>query len=149
MVEKKLSSKTFRSYKLFYANCKLPDKTTFHGVLFLLHQIDNLKFNLMKKFVLLLLVVLSTSLSFAQSLTKRTKEFNLENKVALQGYDPVAYFTQKKAVKGKRKSLRVLKALLIIFLLKPIKKLLPKILQVTNRNMVVGVLLLWVITVKK
>lgn len=56
----------------------------------------------MKKSILLLLMVLSTSLSFAQSLTKRTKEFNLENKLALQGYDPVAYFTQKKAVKGKK-----------------------------------------------
>jgi YHS domain-containing protein len=28
-------------------------------------------------------------------------EFNLEKKVAIQGYDPVSYFTQKKAIKGK------------------------------------------------
>ncbi|MEP7238208.1 MAG: YHS domain-containing (seleno)protein [Ferruginibacter sp.] len=30
----------------------------------------------------------------------RTKEFNLEKGLAIQGYDPVAYFTQNKAVKG-------------------------------------------------
>lgn len=31
-----------------------------------------------------------------------TKEFNLEDNVALQGYDPVAYFTAQKAVPGKK-----------------------------------------------
>ncbi|MGA0556870.1 YHS domain-containing (seleno)protein [Larkinella sp. VNQ87] len=30
----------------------------------------------------------------------RKQQFNLENGLALQGYDPVAYFTQNKAVKG-------------------------------------------------
>jgi YHS domain-containing protein len=55
----------------------------------------------MKKLILILFVVLSSTISFAQSAAKRTKEYNLEKKVALQGYDPVAYFTQKKAVKGK------------------------------------------------
>jgi YHS domain-containing protein len=30
----------------------------------------------------------------------RSKEFNLNKNVAIQGYDPVAYFTQSKAVKG-------------------------------------------------
>lgn len=30
----------------------------------------------------------------------RKQQFNLENSLAIQGYDPVAYFTQKKAVKG-------------------------------------------------
>jgi len=38
---------------------------------------------------------------FAQA-DKRTKAFNLENGLALQGYDPVAYFTQQKAIKGDR-----------------------------------------------
>ncbi len=56
----------------------------------------------MKKSILILFVVLSSTISFAQSATKRVKEFNLENKVAIQGYDPVSYFTQKKAVKGKK-----------------------------------------------
>ena len=55
----------------------------------------------MNKSILILFVVLSSTISFAQTAAKRTKEFNLENKVAIQGYDPVAYFTQKKAIKGK------------------------------------------------
>ena len=33
---------------------------------------------------------------------KRTANFNLEKKVAIQGYDPVAYFRQGKAIKGKK-----------------------------------------------
>jgi YHS domain-containing protein len=32
----------------------------------------------------------------------RKKHFNLENGIAIKGYDPVAYFTQNKAVKGKK-----------------------------------------------
>lgn len=32
----------------------------------------------------------------------RTKDFNLEKGIAIQGYDPVAYFTQNKAVKGSK-----------------------------------------------
>jgi len=56
----------------------------------------------MKKSILIVVVVLLSTISFAQSAAKRVKEFNLENKVAIQGYDPVAYFTQKKAVKGKK-----------------------------------------------
>ena len=55
----------------------------------------------MKKSILILFVVLSSTLSFAQTAAKRATAFNLESKVALQGYDPVAYFSQKKAVKGK------------------------------------------------
>ncbi len=55
----------------------------------------------MKKAFLILFVVLSSTLSFAQTAAKRATAFNLESKVALQGYDPVAYFSQKKAVKGK------------------------------------------------
>ena len=56
----------------------------------------------MKKSILILFVLLSSTISLAQTAAKRVKEFNLENKVAIQGYDPVAYFTQKKAVKGKK-----------------------------------------------
>jgi YHS domain-containing protein len=55
----------------------------------------------MKKIALLLFVALLTATSFAQTAAKRKAEFNLEKNVALEGYDPVAYFTQKKAVKGK------------------------------------------------
>ncbi len=35
------------------------------------------------------------------SLNTRTEHYNLNNQTAIQGYDPVAYFTQGKAVKGK------------------------------------------------
>ena len=51
--------------------------------------------------MLLVFAVLATTQVSAQSVTKRTKEFNLEKGLAIQGYDPVSYFTQKKAVKGK------------------------------------------------
>jgi hypothetical protein len=37
-----------------------------------------------------------------QSEGKRIDQFNLDRKVAIQGYDPVAYFKQGKALKGKR-----------------------------------------------
>ncbi len=53
------------------------------------------------KHILILFVTFLSVTAFAQPASKRTSEFNLENKVAIQGYDPVAYFTQKKAVKGK------------------------------------------------
>jgi len=55
----------------------------------------------MKKSILILFAVLLSATTFAQTAAKRTSEFNLEKKVAIKGYDPVAYFTQKKAVKGK------------------------------------------------
>lgn len=55
----------------------------------------------MNKYILILFVALLSATTFAQTAAKRTAEFNLEKKVAIQGYDPVAYFIQKKAVKGK------------------------------------------------
>lgn len=45
-----------------------------------------------------LLFILSVATGFAQS---PEKEWNINSGLALDGYDPVAYFTQKKAVKGK------------------------------------------------
>jgi len=56
----------------------------------------------MKKIILILFVVFSTTVNHAQTAAKRAKEFNLEKGLAIKGFDPVAYFTQKKAVKGKR-----------------------------------------------
>ena len=53
----------------------------------------------MNKPILILLFAFLTTAALAQN--SRTTHFNLDKKVALQGYDPVAYFTQKKAVKGK------------------------------------------------
>ncbi|MEP6931454.1 MAG: YHS domain-containing (seleno)protein [Flavobacterium sp.] len=54
----------------------------------------------MKKLILILFVLVSIP-SFSQNDAKRVTEYNLENKVAIQGYDPVAYFKQNKAIKGK------------------------------------------------
>jgi YHS domain-containing protein len=54
----------------------------------------------MKKLSIILFVAFVSLATFAQSAAKRTSDFNLEKKVAIQGYDPVAYFAQKKAVKG-------------------------------------------------
>lgn len=47
---------------------------------------------------------MTTQLSgFSQEASLRSKEFNLEkNNVALQGYDPVSYFTKGKATKGQK-----------------------------------------------
>ncbi|OMQ12972.1 YHS domain-containing (seleno)protein [[Flexibacter] sp. ATCC 35103] len=55
----------------------------------------------MKKLVLFLLVLVS-GVSFAQNETKRINQYNVEHKVAIQGYDPVGYFNQGKAIKGKK-----------------------------------------------
>ena len=47
------------------------------------------------------IAMLISSVSFSQEAT-RVKQFNLaKSGLAIEGYDPVAYFTQKKAVKGK------------------------------------------------
>ncbi len=55
----------------------------------------------MKKLLLFVLVLVS-GISFAQNDAKRINQYNLENKVAIQGYDPVGYFNQGKAIKGKK-----------------------------------------------
>lgn len=52
-----------------------------------------------KVFGIIFLIVFTLGLANAQSAT-RAKEFNLEKGLAIQGYDPVAYFTENKAVKG-------------------------------------------------
>ena len=54
----------------------------------------------MKNF-LFVFSLLFTFSAFSQNEGKREAEFNLEKKIAIQGYDPVAYFKQGKAVKGK------------------------------------------------
>ncbi|RTY88525.1 YHS domain-containing (seleno)protein [Flavobacterium sp. GT3R68] len=55
----------------------------------------------MKKLIFLLIAFLSIMAS-AQNGNKRITHFNLDKKVAIQGYDPIAYFKQGKAVKGKK-----------------------------------------------
>jgi YHS domain-containing protein len=54
-----------------------------------------------KTLVSLLILFLASATLFAQEPTRK-KHFNLEKGVAIQGYDPVAYFTKNKAVKGKK-----------------------------------------------
>lgn len=49
----------------------------------------------------IVLTFLAVASIFAQE-PVRKKHFNLENGIAIQGYDPVAYFTKNKAVKGKK-----------------------------------------------
>lgn len=53
-----------------------------------------------KHFFLTLLLV-APLFVYSQAL-QRSKQFNLENGLAIQGYDPVAYFTQNKAVEGSK-----------------------------------------------
>lgn len=57
----------------------------------------------MKQIILLLLLGLSTTFFAQNNAADRSKHFNLENGLGIQGYDPVAYFTQGKAVKGSPK----------------------------------------------
>lgn len=51
---------------------------------------------------LITLAVFSLSATGQDQVALRKKHFNLDNGVAIQGYDPVAYFTQNKAVEGKK-----------------------------------------------
>ena len=54
----------------------------------------------MKKITILLIAsFFMIAITNAQN-SLRTKAFNLEKGLAIQGYDPTAYFTQNKAVKG-------------------------------------------------
>lgn len=59
----------------------------------------------MKKNILalLLLSAISISATFAQNASERKKEFNLDHSsLAIEGYDPVSYFTIGTAVEGKK-----------------------------------------------
>ncbi len=47
------------------------------------------------------ILFLMQMIEFTQN-NQRTKGFNLSKGIAIQGYDPVAYFTDGKAVKGKK-----------------------------------------------
>ncbi len=51
---------------------------------------------------LITLAAFSLSVTAQDAASLRKKHFNLENGIAIEGYDPVAYFTQNKAVKGKK-----------------------------------------------
>jgi YHS domain-containing protein len=51
----------------------------------------------MKKSILILFIAIVSASSWAQS-----RKANLKDKVALQGYDPVAYFESNKAIQGNK-----------------------------------------------
>ena len=59
----------------------------------------------MKSMIMIAFLVLSLSLAgkAQKNEAARSQHFNTESGVALQGYDPVAYFTQNAAVKGSEK----------------------------------------------
>jgi YHS domain-containing protein len=63
---------------------------------FKVNQLCNIKLNnKMKSLLTMLLTVFLTVSAFSQ-----TTQYNNQNGVAIKGYDPVAYFTQNKAVAG-------------------------------------------------
>lgn len=56
----------------------------------------------MKKMILAgISLIMLISSAFSQD-ASRKKQYNTEDGIAIQGYDPVAYFKQNKAVKGKK-----------------------------------------------
>jgi YHS domain-containing protein len=65
------------------------------------HQKNSFKLVSKRKIIYLLISFISLT-TFAQNETKRITHFNLERRLGIQGYDPVAYFKQGKAVKGKK-----------------------------------------------
>lgn len=55
------------------------------------------------RFFFIVLIALGSSLSsIAQDAATRKKQFNLDDEIAIDGYDPVAYFLSNKAIKGKK-----------------------------------------------
>lgn len=56
----------------------------------------------MKNGIVVLVMSLFSILTFGQRDNQRKALYNVEQSLAIQGYDPVAYFTDSKAVKGKK-----------------------------------------------
>lgn len=56
-----------------------------------------------KQITILVLFVLSVSAAFSQTAEERKRQYNLETSgLAIQGYDPVAYFKSHKAMEGEK-----------------------------------------------
>lgn len=55
----------------------------------------------MKCFLSVLLLIFGMQV-FSQTAEFRVKQFNLEEGVAIKGYDPVAYFLENKAIRGRK-----------------------------------------------
>jgi len=58
--------------------------------------------NTMKTFLIGMMSLFLTVSLMAQSREVRVRQFNIEEGIALQEYDPVAYFTVQKALKGRK-----------------------------------------------
>ena len=56
----------------------------------------------MKEIIMCLVVAMCSFTVFSQDASVRKKHFNLDDGIALDGYDAVAYITQLKAVRGSR-----------------------------------------------
>ena len=57
----------------------------------------------MKKIFLIVIASIISLGNINAQTAMRAKQFNLENGIAIQGYDAVAYFSTNKAVKGEKK----------------------------------------------
>ena len=76
------------------------------------------------KHLCLFFCIFITSYTFGQGAAERKKHFNLSGSgLALQGYDPVAYFIQKKAIKGKKESAVIYQGLTYYFSIPEYKEL--------------------------
>ena len=53
----------------------------------------------MKKQMIITVLLLFVSIG---AMAQKTEHRNLDNKLAIEGYDPVAYFKSGKAIKGKK-----------------------------------------------
>ena len=56
----------------------------------------------MKRTILFILFAFVYTWSAAQTDQERKANFNIENNIAIQGYDPVAYIKSNKAIEGKK-----------------------------------------------
>lgn len=80
--------------------CQSPDSRPGEVNLHLVIKIEKMK---IRAFIASLMLGLVTMTVVAQDASAlRKKEYNLEDNVAIMGYDPVAYFFLHKAVKGKK-----------------------------------------------
>jgi hypothetical protein len=56
----------------------------------------------MKYSIFVFAIILCYATNAQVNSTKRTEQFNIEKNIAIQGYDPVAYFKLGKPIKGKK-----------------------------------------------
>jgi len=87
--------------KIFFSKnmrcCRLHDSDAMHRSLHLFQK------NFKMKIVFTILISIISIVSFAQDAAQlRKSKFNLDDGVAISGYDPVAYFKKGKAAKGRK-----------------------------------------------